>query len=172
MRTIPDFLLSQAAANPARSALLTTGGDSLSYNARVAEIALHLRSLGIKPTDAVAVVMPPGPAMAISFLAVSSVAACAPLNPAYRRSDFEFYLSDLRPAAMLVPADFASPCIEVAAELAIPVVRLLLSPEGWIEVQGARNPDAHAELLRGEISPQRYDSYLRLRDELEEQYVY
>lgn len=157
MRTIPDFLLSQAAANPARPALLTIGGDSLSYSAlsaRVAEIALHLRSLGIKPTDAVAVVMPPGPAMAISFLAVSSVAACAPLNPAYRRSDFEFYLSDLRPAAMLVPADFASPCTEVAAELAIPVVRLLLSPEGWIEVLGARNPDAHAELLRGEISPQ------------------
>lgn len=29
-----------------------------------------------------------------------------------------------------------------------------------------------AALQRGEISPQRYDSYLRLRDELEEQYVY
>lgn len=29
-----------------------------------------------------------------------------------------------------------------------------------------------AALARGEISPQRYDSYLRLREELEEQYVY
>jgi len=29
-----------------------------------------------------------------------------------------------------------------------------------------------AALARGEIAPARYDSYLRLRDELEEQYVY
>ena len=29
-----------------------------------------------------------------------------------------------------------------------------------------------AAVKRGDISPERYDSYLRLREELEEQYVY
>ena len=156
MHTIPDGLLSRAASDPDRLALLNVEGDSLSHFAlcsRVAGIALHLRSLEIRPADAVAVVMPPGPAMAIAFLAVSSVAACAPLNPAYRRSDFEFYLSDLRPAAILVPEGFASPCIEVATELEIPVVQVQVSREGWIEGRSAQTSEDHAAVLREVINP-------------------
>ncbi|MGA6970686.1 MAG: AMP-binding protein, partial [Candidatus Binatus sp.] len=54
----------------------------------------RLNGAGISRGDRVAVVLPNGPEMATCFLAVAMGASCAPLNPTYRRSEFEFYLSD------------------------------------------------------------------------------
>ena len=41
-------------------------------------------------------VLPNGPEMASSFIAVASGTSSAPLNPAYRADEFEFYLDDLK----------------------------------------------------------------------------
>ena len=38
----------------------------------------------------------------MAFLSVASAATSAPLNPAYRASEFDFYLSDLDAKALLV----------------------------------------------------------------------
>ena len=46
--------------------------------------------------------------------AVAAVATCAPLNPAYRKSEFEFYLNDLKPKALIIHGGEDSPAREVA----------------------------------------------------------
>ena len=53
-------------------------------------------------TTRVAIVLPNGPEMAVAFVGVAAAAICAPLNPAYSRSEFEFYLADLNPKALIV----------------------------------------------------------------------
>ena len=54
-----------------------------------------LNGVGIGRDDRVAMVVPNGPEMASSFIAVASGTSSAPLNPAYRADEFEFYLDDL-----------------------------------------------------------------------------
>ena len=79
--------------------------------------------------DRVAIVLKNGPAMAACFLAVSGGATAAPLNPAYKSEEFEFYLTDLEPKILVIEEGELSPAIEVAAKLEIPVVRLKANPE-------------------------------------------
>ncbi len=51
--------------------------------------------MGIGRGDRVAIVLPNGPEMAASFVAIAAGATTAPLNPAYKRDEFDFYLADL-----------------------------------------------------------------------------
>jgi len=83
-----------------------------------------LGRLGIGPGDRVAIVLPNGPEMAAAFLAVGAGAATAPLNPAYRAEELEFYLGDLQPRALVVAAGADGPAGAVAARLGIPVIDL------------------------------------------------
>ncbi|MGC2442180.1 amino acid adenylation domain-containing protein [Candidatus Binatus sp.] len=109
------------------SAIFALGRQPLSYTGLfehcVATTAL-LNGAGISRGDRIAVVLPNGPEMATCFLAVAMGASCAPLNPAYRRNEFEFYLSDLAPKALIVQDGIQSPSIEVAESSGIPIIRL------------------------------------------------
>ena len=112
---------------PHADALLALGRNSASYVSLLAQIdetARWLASRGIRREDRVAVVMPNGPEMASLFLALSSVATCAPLNPAYRASEFEFYLSDLQPKIVIVDGAMDSAARGVALEAGIEIVEL------------------------------------------------
>jgi acyl-CoA synthetase (AMP-forming)/AMP-acid ligase II len=80
--------------------------------------------MGIGRGDRVAVVLPNGPEMAVAFLAVAAAATCAPLNPAYRAEEFDFYLSDLNVSALLVDYNVDSWVTVVAKKREIPVVTL------------------------------------------------
>src|SRR5690349_15148930 len=55
-----------------------------------------LNGLGIGRGDRVAMVLPNGPEAAAAFVCIAAGATTAPLNPAYREEEFEFYLADLR----------------------------------------------------------------------------
>src|SRR3954453_9920221 len=82
-----------------RPAINAPGGTPLSYAALrrlMADTVQALRARGIAPNDRVAFVLDNGPEAATTFLAVSAGATAAPLNPAYRADEYEFYLSDLR----------------------------------------------------------------------------
>jgi non-ribosomal peptide synthetase component F len=61
-----------------------------------------LNGIGIGRGGRVAIVLPNGPEMAAAFLAIGAGAATAPLNPAYREDEFDFYLSDLEPRALVI----------------------------------------------------------------------
>jgi acyl-CoA synthetase (AMP-forming)/AMP-acid ligase II/thioesterase domain-containing protein len=85
---------------------------------------LELRELGIGRGDRVALVLDDGPELAVAFLAVASAAACAPLNPAYREHELDFYLSDLGAAAVVVRAGVSSPARAVAERLGLLLIEL------------------------------------------------
>ncbi len=84
-----------------------------------------LNAMGIGRNDRVAIVLPNGPEMAASFLCVAAGATTAPLNPAYRAEEFEFYLTDLKAKALIVQEGDATPARAVAEKLGVPVVELV-----------------------------------------------
>jgi oxalate---CoA ligase len=97
-------------------------GDGL--RGLVNEVVGALNALGIGRGDRVGIVLPNGPEAATGFVAVACTCTAAPLNPAYKAEEFEFYLSDLKPRAVIARAGEASPVREVAARLGIPVIEL------------------------------------------------
>ena len=118
------------------SKLLATGHDDataiaalnrpvLTYKglrAHVERTVIALHRLGIGRGDRVAIVLPNGPEMATAFVAIAACATTAPLNPAYRLEEFDFYLSDLGVKALLVEQNSTSPAIEAAVAQNIPIL--------------------------------------------------
>ena len=99
-----------------------------------------LNDLGIGLGDRVAIVLPNGPEMAAAFLCVASAATSAPLNPAYKQDEFEFYLEDLKAKALIVEAGSESPALRAAEKLGVAL--LTLTPErqvgaGAFELSGS-----------------------------------
>ena len=71
---------------------------------RVLALAGRLHGLGVRRGDRVALALPNGPAIVEMLLAIMALgAAAAPLNPAYGREEFAFYLEDLAPRLLLLP---------------------------------------------------------------------
>ncbi len=83
-----------------------------------------LRAGGVGPDDHVAAVLPNGPELASSFLAVSAAAAFAPLNPQYSLSEFLFFLGDLRPRLLVTQPGYCAAAEEAAAQLGIATAAL------------------------------------------------
>ena len=121
-----------------------------------------LNAMGIGRGDCVATVLGNGPEMATAFVCISAGASIAPLNPGYREDEFDFYLRDLQPKAVVIEAGVASPARSVAAKLGVPVVELkpqraqgagsfvLEAPaalRGFAARPGAAGPDDIALLL-------------------------
>jgi acyl-CoA synthetase (AMP-forming)/AMP-acid ligase II/acyl carrier protein len=93
-----------------------------------------LNQFGVGRNDRVAIVLPNGPEMAVAFLSVAAAATGAPLNPNYRASEYEFYLSDLNVKALIVQSGIDTPAADVAQGLEIAVIELspLLDAEAGI----------------------------------------
>jgi acyl-CoA synthetase (AMP-forming)/AMP-acid ligase II len=124
--------LLEAGAPEAAALTAPGGGVALSYRALralVASVADALAGRGIRPGDRVALVLDNGPETAAAFLAVASCATAAPLNPAYRTEEFEFYLGDLGAKLLIVGQGKDSPALDVARKLGIGVARLVPHPE-------------------------------------------
>lgn len=125
---INDLLRNAAEHYSNAPALLSPRRSPMSYGRlwnHVQQVAGALHGLGIGPGDRIAVALPDGPEMASSFLAISAAATCAPLNPNYRTNEFEFYLSDLNPKAILLEAGADSPAAAVARSRGIRVIELV-----------------------------------------------
>lgn len=75
-----------------------------------------LASLGITPGAAVSIALPNSYAFIVSFLAASwQRAIAAPLNSAYKQSEFEFYIDDLSSHLVLVPkGEVNGPAVKAA----------------------------------------------------------
>jgi acyl-CoA synthetase (AMP-forming)/AMP-acid ligase II len=83
-----------------------------------------LNALGIGREDRVAIVLPNGPEMAAAFVSIAASATTAPLNPSYRAEEFEFYLGDLKPKALVLEANSDSAARVSARKLGVPVLEL------------------------------------------------
>ncbi|HNU11109.1 MAG TPA: acyl--CoA ligase [Rubrivivax sp.] len=124
LTTLHELLACGDAAAPAVAA---PGRSTMTHGALRAQVERTLAALnagGIGRNDRVAIVLPNGPEMAACFIACASGVTSAPLNPAYRGEEFEFYLSDLGAKALIVEAGSTSPSIEVARKLGVAVIEL------------------------------------------------
>ena len=123
--TLNALLASGAASAPA---IRAPGRPALSYaglrDLAAATIA-RLNGIGIGRNDRVAIVLPNGPEMAAAFIAIGAGATTAPLNPAYRADEFNFYLTDLKAKALVVQKGVATEARDVAAKLGVAVLELV-----------------------------------------------
>ena len=131
--TVPMLLTKGADAAPAIGAP-ASGEESRPPLTHAGLRALALRTIadlnrfGIGRNDRVAMVLANGPEMAAGFLAIACGATTAPLNPAYKADEFDFYLSDLNASALVIQQGMDSPARAVAAAKGIPIIELI--PDG------------------------------------------
>jgi acyl-CoA synthetase (AMP-forming)/AMP-acid ligase II len=139
---LQDLIGRIASGTDTAPAIEAPGRDALTHGELrrlMAGTAARLNALGIGRGDRVAIVLPNGPEMAASFLAIAAGTATAPLNPAYRAEEFDFYLSDIRPKALVVAEDETGPAVGAAEKLGIAILRLVAqrdSPAGQFRLEG------------------------------------
>lgn len=109
----------RAIGAPGRAPLTHAG-----LRALMRRTAARLNELGVGRGDRVAIVLQNGPEMATAFVSLAAATTTAPLNPAYRAEELEFYLSDIGAKAILVARDEAGPSVAVAERLGIAILRL------------------------------------------------
>lgn len=127
--TLKDLFAAGADASPAISAPDRSPLTYQGLRALIEATLQRLNGLGIGRNDRVAIVLNNGPEMATCFAACASGVTSAPLNPAYRADEFEFYLSDLNAKALIVERGSASPAVAVAEKLGVRLLELVAQPE-------------------------------------------
>jgi oxalate---CoA ligase len=134
LSSIPELLRARAGEFGTAPAISCPGRRSALTYAALADFvertATALATFDLQPSDRIALTGPNGPEMATAFLAVTSVASCAPLNPAYTSAEFRYYLSDLAPRAILMPEGSADAARTAASELNIAVIDYHPVPDG------------------------------------------
>jgi len=128
--TIVDLLSGGDREAPAIGAPDRPWMTYLQLGSQAASVTAALNGLGIGRGDRVAIVLPNGPEMATAFVTVAAGATTAPLNPAYRADEFEFYLSDLNARALIVQQGEDTPAREIARKLGLVVLELVPAHDG------------------------------------------
>jgi acyl-CoA synthetase (AMP-forming)/AMP-acid ligase II len=122
--TMWELLRNGADGSPALGAPETAALTFKDLRALAADTVAALNRMGIGRNDRVAIVLPNGPEMAAAFLCVAAGATTAPLNPAYRQEEFEFYIADLKSKAVIVQTGDDTPARAAAAKLGVPLIEL------------------------------------------------
>jgi acyl-CoA synthetase (AMP-forming)/AMP-acid ligase II len=128
--TIYDLLQAGADSSTSLSGIDQPDMTYAGLRKLVARTAETLNDLGIGRNDRVAIVLPNGPEMASSFIAIAACATTAPLNPSYTQDEYEFYLSDLNSRALLVEKGSTSPAVAAARTHNIQILELE-SQDDW-----------------------------------------
>ncbi|MCS6804721.1 MAG: acyl--CoA ligase [Acidobacteriota bacterium] len=132
--TIRDLL---ERGQPAKVALVVAGaGVSITYDQlrrQVDELSAMFNRLGLGRDDRIAMALPNGLEALIAFLAAAHAATAAPLNPAYKRDEFAFYLQDTRAKALIVQPQGADEAL-AAADEGIIILRAQVGTEGRLQV--------------------------------------
>ncbi|HUA36647.1 MAG TPA: acyl--CoA ligase [Candidatus Binataceae bacterium] len=142
--TIAKLLERGDAPSPA---LAAPGRKSLSYDGLrglLERTRRDLNAIGVGHGDRVAIVLPNGPEMASAFLTIANAATAAPLNPGYKQSEFDFYISDLHAKALIILEGMDSPSRAVASVRGIPIIELLVDadkPAGEFSLKAGASSD-------------------------------
>jgi acyl-CoA synthetase (AMP-forming)/AMP-acid ligase II len=137
----PTTLLDLLHATPVeRIAVIDPDRDiRLTYGAlrrQVQAVAESLAASGIERGDRVAMALPNGIPMIVSFLAASMAGTAAPLNPGYKEEEFRFFLEDTNARVLLLPPDGAAEARR-AAEGGIPVLSVAMDGDGEVRLSGS-----------------------------------
>ena len=126
-RTLAETISARASDTPDQAAISAPNRRWLTYgqlHRQVQSVVRRLNAIGIGRNDRVAIDLPNGPELAVAVLAVSATATSAPLNPGYRKAEFEFFLNDIGADALIVQVGVESPARTVARARGIPVIEL------------------------------------------------
>ena len=145
-RTLIELL---EGGDPSHAAIRAPGGPTVTYESlrrQVHDLAGQIRGFGIERDDRVAIVLPNGLETILSFLAVSSVATAAPLNPAYKADEFRFYMEDTNAKALITLSKGSEGVREAA-------------PPGtlWISIDVDENGEAGLSIAGESKGSQRYE---------------
>lgn len=121
---LAELLETGADSQPAVGAIDADPLNFAELRGLCARIAADIARAGLGANDRIAMVLPNGPEMATSFIACAQVASAAPLNPAYKAAEFEFYLNDLNARAIIVADGVETAARDVAHKLGIGVIEL------------------------------------------------
>lgn len=125
---------------PAQSAIRVAGSDLIvSYaqlRAQIDTLINQLNQLGLGRGDRIAMALPNGLEMIASFIAASTVGTAAPLNPAYTRDEFKFYLDDTTARALIVPPNNAVEARAAAGDEVL-VIEAALNGDGQVQFSSA-----------------------------------
>ena len=154
--TVRELLAGSSGENPAIDA---PGREPLNFDGlrrQVESTVAALNGFGIGRNDRVAIVLPNGPEMASAFVSVACAATAAPLNPAYRQPEYEFYLSDLSAKTLILEAGSDSPARAAAVGLGIPILELQAdaeAPAGAFELvpEGSGETEVRRRTVRGRL---------------------
>jgi acyl-CoA synthetase (AMP-forming)/AMP-acid ligase II len=114
---VPTLLTVLDAGQDEDLALVIPVGISLTYRRLREEVwrgAEALAARGIRRGDRVGLVYPNSAEAIVLFLAAATAGTAAPLNPAYKVDEFQFYLEDTRARALLVPPGQAAAARQAA----------------------------------------------------------
>ena len=104
--------------------------------AQVDALGARLAAMGIGRGDRVAMVLPNGPEIVATFLAVvHGGAVAAPLNPAYKPDELTFYFGDIGPRALIVPRGEAA-AARAAARADCRIIEAAVDETGRFTVTG------------------------------------
>ena len=127
--------------SPDQVAIREPGGREFTYDtlrSQVDSIGKQLRSMGVKRTDRVAIVIPNSAETIITFLGVAAAATAAPLNPAYKPDEFKFYLEDTNAVAIITTAGESSTVHDVASDNTIHI-ELEVKPDNTVTLSNDKS---------------------------------
>src|SRR5258708_6636372 len=135
LRESPGERLTAILDQPGGPALVVPeDGQVLTYGQvadGVASRAGALAAAGGRRGARVALTLPNGPDMVLLLLAITALgAAAAPLNPAYTRSEYVFYLTDIAPRVFVLPASRPAAATSAADECSMTVLTARADGDG------------------------------------------
>jgi len=123
--SVTALLQAQAHGRPEAIALLAPGREPMRYRdlcKQTVRLGAALRAAGVARTTRVALALPNGPEMAAALVAVASVAACVPVNPAAPAHEVRALLARARVDVALTAAGANSPLREAALDAGLPLL--------------------------------------------------
>ena len=120
------------------------GGPAVTYDQlrqQVGALAAQLNEFGLGRGDRIAMALPNGLEVIASFLAASTVGTAAPLNPAYTRDEFKFYMEDTGARALILPKNSADEA-RAAAGNDVLIIEVDLNSDGQVQFLSENNAGA------------------------------
>jgi acyl-CoA synthetase (AMP-forming)/AMP-acid ligase II len=131
-------------------ALVTPEQPGLTYaqlRQNLKQLTGQLHSFGLGMGDRIAIAMPNGVPLVITFLAAALTGTAAPLNPKYKQEEFRFYFEDIQAKALITLKDGISAAIAAASPEML-LIAAAVNPDGRIGLQLVRG-----NATRKQISP-------------------
>jgi acyl-CoA synthetase (AMP-forming)/AMP-acid ligase II len=124
-------LLFEGDLDPDHNAIECPGYGPLTYRDLRLQVSTVVKALnvgGFHRNDRIAVITPGGPETAVIILSVMAGFTCIPLNPQYKKEEYETYFSDLAVQAVIVQEGCDTAARTVAGSHNIPVIELIPIP--------------------------------------------